>query len=268
MFRFLLGTDVNDQTSRGSRALRDLDLFVVLDISDVTRLGNIAESVRALTVPKIVIDHHIASDDPAGTMGVSDTTACATAELVYDIATVLGWEITPPMAQSLYTGMLTDTGGFRFSNTSPRCLAIAAQLLALGVDPEEMYALIYASAPAGRVRLMAEVLGTLQLDAAHGLTWLSMQSDALDKYEVKAEDLDGIVEHARSIAGTRMALLFRDLGHGKVKVSFRSIGTTDVNKFARQFGGGGHARASGALIAGELSDVRDRVVAAAQQFLT
>ena len=95
-----------------------------------------------------------------------------------------------------------------------------------------------------------------------------MQSDALDKYEVKAEDLDGIVEHARSIAGTRMALLFRDLGHGKVKVSFRSIGTTDVNKFARQFGGGGHARASGALIAGELSDVRDRVVADAQQFLT
>ncbi|MEP6618630.1 MAG: bifunctional oligoribonuclease/PAP phosphatase NrnA [bacterium] len=268
MFRFLLGDDVDDQTSRGSRALRDLDLFVVLDISDVKRLGNIADSVRALAVPKIVIDHHIGSDDPAGTLGVSDTAACATAELVYDIATVLGWEITPLIARSLYTGMLTDTGGFRFSNTSPRCLAVAAQLLALGVDPEEMYSLIYASAPAGRVRLMAEVLGTLQVDAEHGLTWLSMEADALDKHDVKAEDLDGIVEHARSIAGTRMALLFRDLGHGKVKVSFRSIGKTDVNKFARQFGGGGHARASGALVSGELADVRDRIVAAAQLFLS
>lgn len=267
MFGFLLGDDVDDQTSRGSKALRDLDLFIVVDISDVKRLGNIAESVRALSVPKIVIDHHIGSDDPAGTLGVSDTTACATAELVYDLAVVLGWEITPRVARSLYTGMLTDTGGFRFSNTSPRCLAIAAQLLAHGVDPEEMYSLIYASAPAGRVRLMAEVLGTLQVDADHGLTWLSMQSDALDRYEVKAEDLDGIVEHARSIAGTRMALLFRDLGHGKVKVSFRSLGGTDVNRFARQFGGGGHARASGALIAGDLGEVRDRVVEAAKSYL-
>ena len=268
MFGFLLGSDIIDNTPRGSKALRDIDLFIVLDISDVKRLGNITESVRALSVPKIVIDHHIGSDDPAGTLGVADTTACATAELVYDVAVVLGWDITPAIARSLYTGMLTDTGGFRFSNTSPRCLAIAGQLLALGVDPEEMYSLIYASAPAGRVRLMAEVLGTLQVDAVHGLSWLSMESDALDRYDVKAEDLDGIVEHARSIAGTRMALLFRDLGHRKVKVSFRSIGQTDVNKFARTFGGGGHARASGALISGSLDEVRDNVVEAARTYLT
>ena len=84
---------------------------------------------------------------------------------------------------------------------------------------------------------------------------------------MKGEDLDGIVEHARSIAGTRMALFFRDLGHGKVKVSFRSTGGTDVNAFAREFGGGGHAKASGALISGELAAVRDQVVARAQSFL-
>jgi phosphoesterase RecJ-like protein len=268
MFDFLLGTDVTNLTSRGGKALKDIDLLVVLDISDVKRLGHLTEPVRALTVPKLVIDHHVASDDPAGTVGLSDTAACATAELVYDIAVVLGWTITPEIARSLYTGMLTDTGGFRFSNTSPRCLAVAAQLLALGVDPEDMYRRIYASAPAGRVRLMADVLGTLQVDDAHGLTWLTMHADALDKYAVKAEDLDGIVEHARSIAGTRMALLFRDLGHGKVKVSFRSIGGTDVNAFAREFGGGGHAKAAGALIAGELAAVRDDVVERAREYLS
>ena len=267
MFEFLLGDEFVNLTPKGSKALRDIDLLIVLDISDVTRLGHLTESVRALSVPKLVIDHHVASDDPAGPNGLSDTTACATAELVYDIAQVLGWEITPDVARALYTGMLTDTGGFRFSNTSPRCLAVAAQLLAHGVDPEEMYTRIYASAPAGRVRLMADVLATLQVDELHGLTWLTMQSDALDKYAVKAEDLDGIVEHARSIAGTRMALLFRDLGHGKVKISFRSIGGTDVNAFAREFGGGGHAKASGALVAGELSEVRDRVVERARDFL-
>jgi phosphoesterase RecJ-like protein len=267
MFDFLLGGDVDDQTSRGSKALRDIDLLIVLDISDVKRLGNLTETVRALAIPKLVIDHHEPSSDPAGSVVVSDTRACATAELVYDLAIVLGWEITPAVARSLYTGMLTDTGGFRFSNTSPRCLSVAGQLLAFGVDPEEMYTRIYASAPAGRVRLMAEVLGTLEVDEALGLSWLTMGADALEKHRVKAEDLDGIVEHARSIAGTRMALFFRDLGHGKVKVSFRSVGGTDVNVFARRFGGGGHAKASGAMLPGTLDQVRDLVVEAARAML-
>jgi phosphoesterase RecJ-like protein len=266
MFDFL-AEGIDDQTPRGSRALKDIDLLIVLDISDVKRLGVLAETVRALTVPKLVIDHHIESDEAAGSIVVSDTTACATAELVYDMAMVMGWEITPEIARSLYTGMLTDTGGFRFSNTTPRCLAIAAQLLACGVDPEDMYTRIYASAPAGRVRLMADVLGTLQVDEAVGLSWLSMGPDALEKHTVRAEDLDGIVEHARSIAGTRMALFFRDLGHGKVKVSFRSTGSTDVNAFAKQFGGGGHAKAAGALVAGGLSEVRDKIVDAARRAL-
>src|SRR3954468_17372012 len=267
MFDFLLGDDVDDRTSRGSKALRGIDLLIVLDISDVKRLGALTDTVRALTVPTLVIDHHQPSDDPAGSMIVSDTSACATAELVYDLATVMSWEITPAVARSLYTGMLTDTGGFRFSNTSPRCLSVAGQLLACGVDPEDMYTRIYASAPAGRVRLMADVLGTLLVDESVGLSWLSMGPDALEKHTVRAEDLDGIVEHARSIAGTRMALFFRDLGHGKVKVSFRSTGDTDVNAFARTFGGGGHARASGALITGELAAVRDLVVDRAKTYL-
>jgi phosphoesterase RecJ-like protein len=267
MFDFLLGDDVDDQTSRGSKALRDIDLLIVLDISDVSRLGTLADSVRALTVPKLVIDHHVPSSDPAGSIVVSDTSACATAELIHDLAETMGWPITPAVARSLYTGMLTDTGGFRFSNTSPRCLGVAGQLLAYGVDPEEMYTRIYASAPAGRVRLMAEVLGTLEVDETSGLSWLTMGADALERHGVKAEDLDGIVEHARSIAGTRMALLFRDLGHGKVKVSFRSVGGTDVNAFARQFGGGGHAKASGAMMPGSLDAVRDQVVDAARALL-
>jgi phosphoesterase RecJ-like protein len=267
MFDFLLGGDVDNQTNRGAKALKDVELLVVLDISDVKRLGVLTDTVRALAIPKVVIDHHIDSDEPAGTYVVSDTGACATAELVYDVAVVMGWELTPAIARSLYTGMLTDTGGFRFSNTTPRCLAVAAQLLACGVDPEDMYTRIYASAPAGRVRLMADVLGTLQVDESVGLSWLSMGPDALEKHMVRAEDLDGIVEHARSIAGTRMALFFRDLGHGKVKVSFRSTGATDVNAFARQFGGGGHAKAAGALVAGGLGEVRDRVVEAARKVL-
>jgi phosphoesterase RecJ-like protein len=268
LFDYLLGDDVKDMTAKGSAALKGIDLLIVLDISDVKRLGNLTESVRKLDVPKLVIDHHIASDDPAGNIILTDVTACATGELVYDLGCTLGFDITPQIAQSLYAAILTDTGSFRFSNTTPRCHAMAADLLATGVDPEESYVRIYASAPAGRVRLLGEVLETLGVDEKAGLSWLSMKAGALEKHGVRQEDLDGIVEHARSIAGTRMALFFRDLGYGKVKVSFRSTGAVDVNAFARQFGGGGHAKAAGALIAGSLDEVRDQVINAARESLS
>jgi bifunctional oligoribonuclease and PAP phosphatase NrnA len=265
LFDFLLGDDVEDRTADGAEALADIDVLIVLDISDVKRLGALAETVRGLRVPRLVIDHHIASDDPAGSVILTDTTACATGELVYDLAHELGFEITPRVARSLYTAILTDTGGFRFSNTTPRSHAVAADLMAAGVDPEEIYQRVYASSPEGRVRLLGEVLQSLGVDAAKGLAWLSLPAGLMERHGVRQEDLDGIVEHARSIAGTRMAMFFRDLGHGKVKVSFRSTGGVDVNAFARRFGGGGHARASGALIAGSLEDVRSRVLEAARQ---
>lgn len=267
MYRFLLGDDVPDRSDEGPAALRDADVLLVHDISDVRRLGALADTVRALTIPKLVIDHHVPSDEPPGDLVLADTAACATGELVYDLACVLGLKIDAAIARSLYAAILTDTGGFRFSNTTPRCHAIAAVLLAAGVDPEEMYTRIYASAPAGRLHLLGEALETLGIDREHGITWISVAAGALERHEVRSEDLDGIVEHARSVSGTRMALFFRDLGHGKVKVSFRSTGTVDVNRFAKQFGGGGHAKASGALVPGSLDDVRARVVEAARAFL-
>jgi phosphoesterase RecJ-like protein len=267
LFDFLLGDDVMDASAKGTKALSGVELLVVLDISDIKRLGILAESVRKLRAPRLVIDHHVPSDDPAGDVLFTDTTACATGELVYDLARVLDLEITPAIARALYTAILTDTGSFRFSNTSPRCLAIAADMLTHGVDPEEMYQRVYASAPLGRLRVLAEALTTLEVDATHGLSWLSLTSGAVERHDVKSEDLDGIVEHARSIIGTKMALFFRDLGHGKIKVSFRSTGDVDVNRFARRFGGGGHAKAAGAMIVGSLEEVRTAVVTAAREYV-
>ncbi|GAC1693560.1 MAG: bifunctional oligoribonuclease/PAP phosphatase NrnA [Gemmatimonadaceae bacterium] len=266
-YDFLLGGEVRDSSPLGAAALADADALIVLDISDVRRLGGLAETVRGMRVPKIVIDHHIPSEEPPGDVVLADTTACATGELVYEFARVTGLEITPPVAEALYTAILTDTGGFRFSNTSPRCHRMAAALLAVGVDPERMYQRIYASSPIGRAKLLGEALLTLESDPEHGITWVSVPAGALERHAVRSEDLDGVVEHARAVAGTRMAIFFRDLGHGKVKASFRSIGSVDVHLFARQFGGGGHARAAGALIAGTLTDVRESVVTAARAFV-
>ncbi len=267
IFNYLLGPDVSDRSSQGSKALRDIDALVILDVSDMSRLGHLAETARKLTVPRIVIDHHAPSDEPAGELLMDDPAACATGELLFDFATALDLEITPPIAEALYTAILTDTGGFRYANTTPRCHSIAAVLLTRGVDPETMYRRIYASLSPGRIYLLRDALHTVGHDAAHGISWICVTADALERYDVSPEDLDGIVEHPRSIAGTRLALFFRDLGYGKVKVSFRSTGSVDVNRFAREFGGGGHAKASGALIPGTLEQVRERVVDAARGYV-
>lgn len=265
-YEFLLGDDVEDATSEGAAAVRKADLLVVLDISDVKRLGSLADAVRGYKKPKLVIDHHVPSDEPPSDVILSDTTACATGELIYDLAVTLGAEITPQVAVALYVALLTDTGGFRFSNTSARCLSIAGQLLAAGVEPEEMYRRLYASHPIGRLHLLRDALATLEVDPAYGISWISVAAGAAEEYGLKSEDLEGLAEHPRSVGGTRMAVFFRDLGHGKIKVSFRSTGDVDVNEFARKFGGGGHRRAAGALIPGTLEEVRHTVITAAREF--
>lgn len=223
--------------------------------------------MRAKPQDALVIDHHLPGKEPPGAIMLSDTAACATAELVYDFARERGLTITTPIAKSLYTALVTDTGGFRFGNTSPRCLAVAADLLTAGVDPEQMYARIYGSVPIGRLHLLREALETLETDPAHGIAWVRIAAGALERHGVSSEDLDGISEYPRSIAGIRLAVMFRDLGHGKVKVSFRSVAGVNVNALAKIFGGGGHARASGALIAGSLAEVEARVLGEARHQL-
>ena len=106
MYKFLLGDDVRDASDLGSKGLKDAEVLIVLDISDVKRLGVLAETVRRLTIPKLVIDHHLPSDEPPSSMMVADTTACATGELIYDFATVLGLNVTPDIARSLYLSLI------------------------------------------------------------------------------------------------------------------------------------------------------------------
>jgi phosphoesterase RecJ-like protein len=266
LFAFLK-EGLDDQTARGAEALRSTGALVSLDVSDVRRLGSLATAAKAMPGPRIVIDHHVPTEEPAGDIVLADTAACATGELLYDFAIVLNLEIDLAVAEALYTAILTDTGGFRYSNTSPRAHAVAAELVARGADPEHTYRRIYASMSPGRLQLLRDALDTLGVDSEFGLSWVSVTNEAMDRYGVGSDDLDGIVEHPRSVAGTRVALFFRDLGYGKVKVSFRSTGDVDVNELARQFGGGGHEKASGALVVGSLEDVRNRVVTAARDFM-
>ncbi|HXV87179.1 MAG TPA: bifunctional oligoribonuclease/PAP phosphatase NrnA [Gemmatimonadales bacterium] len=267
-YAFLLrGTEHADKTGEAVRHLRRADAVVVLDISDVGRLGQLGTAVQEIGVPVACVDHHATNGSlPAGPRLV-DAAACATGELVFDLARVAGWPLVPDAARALYVAILTDTGGFRFSNTSPRALRVAADLLGQGLNAEEIYREVYATASEGRIRLTADVLETLVVEPEVGLAWVTVPPGALERYGVESEDLEGVVEFPRSIRGVRLALLFRQIAGGRIKVSFRSVGDVDVAQLAGSFGGGGHTKAAGASLHGTLAEAQERVLTVARQVL-
>jgi phosphoesterase RecJ-like protein len=267
-YAFLLrGIEHADKSREAVKHLRRADAVVVLDISDIRRLGQLGDVLKERNIPVACIDHHategILPDGPR----LVDPQACATGELVYDLARARGWALTREAARALYVAILTDTGGFRFSNTSPRGLRIAADLLEQGLDPEEIYREVYANSPEGRLRLLAEVLETLVVEPEAGLAWVTVPPGALERHRVDPEELEGIVEFPRSIKHVRLAILFRQLANGRVKVSFRSVGNVDVAQLAAQFGGGGHQRAAGASLVGSLAEVQATVLQVCRELL-
>ncbi|HUF14187.1 MAG TPA: DHH family phosphoesterase [Longimicrobiales bacterium] len=267
-FRFLLEAKGAQEvrladlgTPEAEAALAAAEVILVLDTGEPVRIGKLARALSGRDV--IVVDHHPPGPDPLRTAAeIRDPVACATGELVYDLLTLdASYRSWPPaVSQALYTAIATDTGSFRFSNTTPRTHEIVGDLIRRGVDPEAMYGRLYA-VPLRRTLLLRESLATLELDAEHGVAWITIPDDAMERLGVMPEDLDGIIEHARTLEGTEVALLFRQTG-GSTKVSFRSNGSTDVNAIARAFGGGGHVKAAGALIGGPLEKNRSRVLEA------
>jgi phosphoesterase RecJ-like protein len=256
-----------DRSGEAVKELRRADLIVVLDISDLTRLGMLIETVRQRGVPVACVDHHVSVGVlPPGPRYV-DPSAAATGELVYELAKGNDWPITQAAARALYVAILTDTGGFRFSNTRPNTLRVAADLLETGVDPEQIYLEVYARAPEGRPRLFAEALQTLVVEHEYGRASVTVPPGAIERLGVSSDDLDGVVEFPRSIEGVRMALLFREISQGRVKVSLRSVGGVDVAAFAKPYGGGGHTKAAGLSLTGSLAEVQATILKAAREYL-
>ncbi len=256
-----------DRSGEAVKELRRADLIVVLDISDLTRLGMLIETVRERGVPVACVDHHVSVGLLPPGPRYLDPNAAATGELVFELAMGNGWPITQAAARALYVAILTDTGGFRFSNTRPNTLRVAADLLEAGVDPEQIYLEVYARAPEGRPRLFAEALQTLVVEHEYGLAWVTVPPGAIERLGVSSDDLDGVVEFPRSIEGVRMALLFREISQGRVKVSLRSVGDVDVAAFAKPYGGGGHTKAAGLSLTGSLAEVQATVLKAAREYL-
>ena len=265
-FRFLL-EDTKWLVTAGTPYAEEItaraDLALVLDTAEVSRIGRVKGLIRHL--PKAIVDHHILSTQPIKGTTLRDPSACATGELVYDMIQAAGDDLTPAARKGIYVAILTDTGGFRFSNATPKAHRIAAEMIEAGVDPEDMYGRVYGSAPMRRYQLLAACLQTLDVDDEAGIGWMVVPQRTYDQLEATAQDLDGFVDYPRTLEGVHVGLLFRETQGGEVKVSLRSSGPVDVNKIAREFGGGGHVKASGAILPGTIDEVRAKVVQAVRR---
>lgn len=264
IYRHLL-TDPGQLGDPGSEravwALESADLFVVLDTSEPKRIGRIYKEFGGR--PVAIVDHHPPGEEEIEAEGVRDPSASATGELVYDLLKVAGGdeeEWPAPVAEAIYTAIVSDTGSFRFANTTPRTHRIAAELIERGVDPEMVYRRIFATVPLRRIELLRASLAELVADPEHPVTWITVPRKVVEELSATAEDMEGIVEYARSIEGTEVALLFREVPDGSTKVSFRSNGEVDVNALARRFGGGGHVKAAGAIVGQPLRKARELVL--------
>jgi bifunctional oligoribonuclease and PAP phosphatase NrnA len=235
------------------------DAVLVLDTGEPRRLGRVA---RHLPEGRIaVLDHHPPAENGIPGPGLRDPAACATGELVYDLFATAGvHDWNDIMVQGVYVAIETDTGSFRFSNTTSRAHAIAADLIARGVDPERVYRRLHATITMDRIRMIRLSLDTLRTDPELPIAWITVPREVTHEMEASADDLDGIGDYARNLEGTEVAITFRETLDGGTKISFRSNGDIDVNEIARQFGGGGHVKAAGAIIGGGMDQAVGRVL--------
>lgn len=225
------------------------------------RTGHIGKVVLAgVKGTTIRIDHH---SDATGfaDLEVVNTEAAATGELIFDLISSAGGDITPTMAEALYLAILTDTGSFRYPKTNPRTHRIAARLLELGVDPTRLYKQVYEQYSLALIRLKGRVLDSLQLGADGRLVWCALDQATLNHYGVQAADLNGFPGMGMAICGVQVSVLCVETSDRKVRVSLRSDGTVAVNDLTARWGGGGHASAAGATIEGDLASATEEVVA-------
>jgi bifunctional oligoribonuclease and PAP phosphatase NrnA len=259
-YDFLDPAKVVERFTQTGEAASGAEVVVVLDTGTWNQLGEFGPFMARMTAAKVVIDHHISQDD-LGAERFVDVTAEATGRLVYELITTLGGPLTPSMAHLLFAAVATDTGWFRHTNTTPATFALAEKLAAAGARPTELYEHLYEQNSLPRLRLMGLLLSRMQVDEDGLLAYTCVERSDYEATGSQPQDTEDMVNYTRSVQGVEVGLLFMEQPRGGVKVSFRSRLRVDVARVAEAFGGGGHRLASGAIVAGSMADVRDRVLA-------
>lgn len=235
------------------------DLAIVCDMSQLTRAGKQADLAR--TARKILqIDHHVPQETFADERLV-DTKAAATAEIVYRLLRAMKQPIEAEVAQCLLTGIVTDTFSFKFPNTTPQSLRIAANLQARGANVSDINEQVFESRSFSSVKLLGLTLSTLKRSADGRIAWVLISRETFEKAGATEEETEGIVNYVRSIRGVDIAFMMREAQEKKIRVSLRSRGKVDVAAIARVFNGGGHENAAGCTLEMSLPHAEKRLLA-------
>lgn len=238
--------------------LLEADVIFILDVNSWERLGSFGTAVRDCAGVKVVIDHHPykALITP---VSVIRTEACSTSELIFQLIDHLGGPVTRLAADALYTGVLTDTGSFRFANTTSVAHEITSRLLGIGAQPARIYDLVYNQNSTARTRLMGRVLSDIRFAGKGQVAWLSVTQAMIKEAAALPEDTSGFVDITMTIANVEIGIIFVEAPEGTVRISLRSRGVKDVNKVAASLGGGGHKNASGVVFKGSLAEAIEAV---------
>ena len=253
--------------ARHDAFLRGADLIFMLDNSATSRMGPLDPAIRASRAVTVCIDHHNVVE-PFWKVNIIDPEACATGELVFQIVKAMGGQVDRNAAQAAYVSLVTDTGYFRFSKTSPRCHEAAAEMLAAGVSPPLVYEEVFERNSAALLRLGGVAMADLHQEEEGRLAWVSLTREQVLRCQAELEDTSDIVNELLSIDGVRVAALFKEMDGGRTKISLRSKGDLDVNRLASRFGGGGHTNAAGAVVECGLKDTIGRVLPSCRELLT
>jgi phosphoesterase RecJ-like protein len=231
----------------------DYDAVILLECDGIERSRLQGLDGRFL----INIDHHVSGKN-FGAINWIETSACAVAEMVYDLAMLAGVRMTPEIATCLYTAVLTDTGSFCYSGTDAHTFELASDLVRHGANPRLIAQNTYFSNPTSKMLLLGAALSNLRREGR--LAWMWVTHEDMLRTSAAEEDCEGLVNYAIGIAGVEVAVFLRELSDHRVRLSIRSKGQIDVARIAESFGGGGHPHASGCTFEGPLSAAEGRIL--------
>ena len=237
-----------ENEEKAQQIISKADLFFMLDFNHISRVSDLGNYITSSKAQKVLIDHHQNPDTSMANIIFSDTKACSTAQLVYDIMNDMELEryIDKNIAECLYVGIMTDTGSFKFSSTTSKTHKIIAKLIDAGADNAKIHDLVYDCSSSNRIKLLGYCLDKkLLLYPENNSAIISLNAEELEKFKFKNGDTEGFINYALGIKGIKFATFIAEK-EGIVKLSLRSKGNFKVNEIAsKYFNGGGHTNASG-----------------------
>jgi len=262
ILKFLPHADLIQQTTDQSA----FDLALVVDSGDLPRVGTTVQPIIGRARQVVDIDHHVTTG-AFGDIRVLDARAASTAEIVYALLLALQVPITPEIATCLFTGIITDTGSFRFQNVTPNTLQVAAALLEAGAPPAFISENVFENRTFAATRLLGHALSSLQQTPGGKIVWASITASDFAELGATDQDTEGIVSYVRGVRDAEVGILFREMADGGIRVSLRSRESINVAAIAEKFGGGGHRMASGCTVNLPLAEAESAVIASLRSSL-